>query len=312
MQGFTHELGKELLAQNKDRTARAYQTAVARLCDFCNNPELPLSAITSTLMIDFERHLFNEGLGRNTISSYMRSLRAIYNKAVEMQLILAQTTPPFKNVFTGVEPTRKRALNMDEINRLTAVNVKGNDKLFFALQLFLFGFHAKGMSFVDMAYLKKSDLRGDTIRYRRKKTKGLIELKITKSLREIIRYFTPMAKNSPYLLPIITSKGKDERLQYESALRLQNKRLNALGKLAKLPYPLSTHVCRHSWASFAKQLGTPLAVISDSLGHSSQQTTQIYLASIGQDVLDKVSERVSQLVQSPSQQFYSQSAYCNQ
>lgn len=307
---FVKTLTEGLLSQNKVRTARAYCSAVKRLTRFCGTTAIPLTHITAALLSAFEQSLFHDGLTRNTTSSYMRSLSAIYHRAVDQQLINAQTVNPFKNVFTGVEATRKRALNRVEINRLTKVDLHNNERLFFSLQLFLFGFHAKGMSFVDMAYLRKSDLRKDTIRYRRRKTRGVIGLKVTPALQEIIDYFAPLTKDSPYLLPIISAPGKDTRLQYESALRLQNKRLNALGKLAGLPSPLSTHVCRHTWASLAKQLNAPLAVISDSLGHSDQRTTQIYLASIGQDVLDRVSDRVSLLVQSPPPLVGRATGYC--
>jgi integrase len=247
-------------------------------------------------MVGFEQQLKAEGLSLNTISFYMRNLRSIYNRAVEMQLIVSQEIPPFKYVFTGRERTVKRALTQHEINRLNNADIPDNKHLFFARQLFFFGFHAKGMSFVDMAYLKKSDCKNGTIRYRRKKTGRIIELKVTSQLRELIDYFAPMVTGSPYLLPIITDSQKSERLQYESALRTQNSRLKALARLSGLEHALTTHVSRHTWASLAKQIHTPIAVISESLGHSDEKTTQIYLASFDRKVLDRVGERVSNLI----------------
>ena len=127
----------------------------------------------------------------------------------------------------------------------------------------------------------------------------MIELKVTKQLYKIIDTLAPMTKGTPYLLPIITDMQKDERQQYESGLRMQNRRLKILARKSELNDTLSTHVCRHSWASLARQIHTPLAVISESLGHSDEKTTQIYLASFDRSVLDKVSEQVSRLVKKP-------------
>ncbi len=296
---FVMQITKSDSLQDQGRTARAYRTAANRLCLFCKNKHLLISQMTTSLISDFEKHLLDEGLAHNTISFYMRNLRAIYNKAAQMQLIISSFDSPFKNVYTGVEKTRKRALSTTEINQLYNTDVQSNEILAVALQLFFFGFHAKGMSFVDMAYLKKKDVKNGTIRYRRKKTGRMIELKVTKQLYKIIDTLAPMTKGTPYLLPIITDMQKDERQQYESGLRMQNRRLKILARKSELNDTLSTHVCRHSWASLARQIHTPLAVISESLGHSDEKTTQIYLASFDRSVLDKVSEQVSRLVKKP-------------
>lgn len=280
----------------QDRTARAYQNAVRRLITFCKCKSLRLIDITAQLIEDFERSLKAEGLAPNTISFYMRNLRTLYNKAVKMQKLSRHEESPFANVFTGTEKTRKRALEREEIHQLNAVSLKGDKKLELAHKLFFFGFHASGMSFVDMAYLKKSDVKNGMISYRRKKTGRIIELKITEALQGLINYFRPLNRRTEYLLPIISDPQKDARQQYESGLSLQNKRLKQLGKRSNLKKILSTHVCRHSWASIARSLNIPIAVISEGLGHSDERTTSIYLASLGRKVLDEVSDKVSAVV----------------
>lgn len=195
---------------------------------------------------------------------------------------------------------KKRALSQEEMNSLNNASVGHDPRLRFARQLFFFGFHACGMSFVDMAYLKKSDIQNGSICYRRKKTGKMIEVKITKSLKKLIDFFYLKNPNTLYLSPIITDPDKDDRLQYESAVRLQNKRLRLLGKLSDFAHALTTHVCRYSWASLARKLNTPLAVISESLGHSDEKTTVIYLASFDRSVLDRVCDRVSALIKPPT------------
>lgn len=152
------------------------------------------------------------------------------------------------------------------------------------------------MSFVDLAYLEKKNVNGEYIRYKRKKTGRTIQVKITKPLQTLIYYFQKLTTNSPYLLPILSSSNKNERLQYESALSKQNKALKRLGDLCKFHCPLTTHVSRHSWASLARSIDTPLGIISECLGHNDEKTTYIYLASFDKRITNKVSERVSGLV----------------
>ncbi|MFV0420107.1 MAG: phage integrase SAM-like domain-containing protein [Dysgonomonas sp.] len=295
--GFVGQLSASYARRGQERTARAYLSAVRRLTRFCNNKQLPLSRITASLMEDFEQSLLLEGLSRNTISFYMRNLRVIYNKAVQMQQVAEQSQHPFANVYTGIETTRKRALSRSDINHIHDLDLSGKPALDFARRLFFFCFHARGMSFVDMVHLRKSDLRDGILFYRRQKTRQQIEVKLTGELKELIEGFAPQTRNSPYLLPIITRQEHNHRRQYESALRLQNKRLSVLGKKAGLNHPLTTHVARHSWASLAKEINTPLAVISESLGHSNQKTTYTYLSSFDRSILDKVGEEVSRLIQ---------------
>jgi integrase len=162
--------------------------------------------------------------------------------------------------------------------------------------MFLFCYHARGMCFVDMAFLRKSDLRGDTIVYRRHKTAQRIELHVLPAMRRIIDWFAPYTAGSHYLFPIITDGDKDVMLQYDSGLRLQNQRLKKIARLHGIKNGLSTHSARHSWATVAKSVSLPLAVISEGLGHSNQRTTEIYLASLERSVLDYASRVVSDAI----------------
>lgn len=305
--GFTQQLATMYSKRGQERTARAYLSAVKRLLNHSKNPKLKLSQITYHLIENFERTLIREGKAQNTISFYLRNLRAIYNKAVHKQQVTERSHHPFANIHTGIESTRKRSLTQSDISSLLKTDLSGKEKLAFARSLFLFCFHARGMSFVDMAYLKKSDLKNGIIYYRRKKTRQPIEVKLTPELTKLIDRLARYTQKSEYLLPII-SRYKNTRLQYESALRLQNKRLSILGKMASLSQPLSTHVARHTWASMAKQINTPIAVISESLGHSNQKTTYTYLSLLDRKLLDRASEKVSRMIQSIPMDTYAYSS----
>jgi len=167
-----------------------------------------------------------------------------------------------------------------------------------ALRLFIFAFHARGMSFVDLAYLKKNDidLRAGTLSYFRRKTGQFIEMTINQPLHRLITYFMETNINSPFLFPIIRNHSRRIYEQYCTGLRLQNERLKQVAARARLNKQLSTHQARHAWATIAKNENIPIWVISEGLGHTSVSTTYIYLDSFGASVLDQAHRKVSQAV----------------
>jgi integrase len=168
--------------------------------------------------------------------------------------------------------------------------------LYKALLYFLFAFHARGMAFIDLAFLKKNTIRNGYIHYYRQKTGKLLSVKITAPMQKILDYFSFMVVNSPYLFPIIDPGRSNERKQYETALTLQNRRLKIIGRIAGISKLLTTHVARHTWATIAKHNNVPLAVISECLGHRDERTTSIYLDSFETSVMDGASELVSNAI----------------
>jgi site-specific recombinase XerD len=304
---YTERLASELERSGNRRTAKAYRTAVYRLQQFSGHPRLGFEHLTAGLVSDFQQALKANGRSMNTISFYMRTLRAIYNKAVGEGRAGHHGESPFTRVYTGVPATRKLALSASELACLSALDPTDPDTvragrqelpehLAQGLAMFLFCYHARGMCFVDMANLKKADVADDTIRYRRSKTGQAIELTILPPMRRIIDWFAQRNAGSRYLFPIVDEAGGDAALQYESGLRLQNMRLKKIAAMCGISRKLSTHSARHSWATVAKNAGLPLAVISEGLGHSNQRTTEIYLASLERSVLDRASQVVSEAI----------------
>ncbi len=297
---FAEQLAADLERQRYERTARAYRSAARRFVQFLGGHDPKLEEITTGLVGEFQQRLKAEGRNMNTISFYMRTLRAIYNKALDEGRVARRAESPFARVYTGVAPTRKRALSSVELAQLSAFDPTAssgeallNESLQQALAMFLFCYHARGMCFVDLAHLKKSDLRGQTIRYRRRKTGQQIELAVHPAMRRILDWFASRTRGSEYLFPVITDPRRSARTQYENGLRLQNRRLRAVAACLGVGSRFSTHSARHSWATVARNEGLPLAVISEGLGHTSQRTTEIYLASLEQPVLDRASRLVS-------------------
>ena len=273
----------QLKLLGKHRTSETYTSTLASFTRFRLNKDIMLDEIDSALMMTYEAYLKSEQVCLNTISFYMRILRAVYNRAVEKNLITQ--CYPFKYVYTGIDKTIKRAVSIDTIRRIKKLDLSLYPSLEYARDLFLFSFYTRGMSFVDMAYLRKKDLNNGVLSYRRKKTGQQLHIKWEKCMQEIIDKYS--CNTTPYLLPIISSMVKDERTQYSSASAFTNRKLKEIQRLLELDTPLTMYVTRHSWASIAKNKNIPIAVISESMGHDSEATTQIYLASLSTDVIDK-------------------------
>lgn len=273
----------------KIRTSETYRSTLNSFLRFRQGDEnLLVDNVDSDLMLAYEAWLGQEGVSPNTASFYMRILRATYNRAVDKNLTTQRF--PFKHVYTGIGKTVKRAVSLDVIKKLKRMNLPFHSPQHYARDLFLFSFYTRGMSFVDMAFLKKKDLSGGILSYRRRKTGQLLVIKWESCMQEIIdKYDTA---GSPYLLPIIHKNGTDERKQYLSNLHHVNKHLKLIGTKLGLSIPMTLYVARHAWASIAKSKDIPISVISAGMGHDSEMTTRIYLASLDSEVIDKANSLI--------------------
>ena len=155
------------IQQEKVRTAETYKVALSRFSLFRSAQDLPLSEFTPELMGDYENWMHQQGLTNNTSSFYMRKLRSVYKKAVADGLVT--DVNPFRLVFTGHAKTRKRAIEPQIISIIESADID-DARMAFARDMFMFSFYTIGMSFVDMAYLKKDSLKNGVLTYRRKKT----------------------------------------------------------------------------------------------------------------------------------------------
>lgn len=270
------------------RTSETYQQALNSFRRFRENIDLHFDMLTADLMGQYESYLRAKGLTRNTTSFYIRILRCIYNRAVEEGL--AKQTDPFKRVYTGVDKTPKRALTLKEIKRIKDLDLTAHPGLEYARDMFLFSFYMRGMSFIDIAYLKKKDLSNGYVSYIRKKTGQQICVRWEHSMQEIVDKYS--RHPSPYMLPIITRQDGTERQQYLSKILFVNRKLKQVAMMAKIAIPLSMYVSRHSWASIAKSKNVPLSVISEGLGHDNEETTRIYLAAIQANQIDKANNSI--------------------
>lgn len=312
---YCEKVSTKLIDSGQTRTARAYCSAVRSLKRFLGNKELQLTDIDSGLMRKYESYLGGRGLGKNTISFYMRNLRALYYRAIEDKLIQAKPDNPFANVYTGVHLSKKRALELKDIRALRELaqqisGLKDKEKeirrrntwggLYDSLLYFNFCLEARGMSWVDMVFLKKNDIREGTFIYRRKKTDQELEIIVTPTMSKILSHFAGRTEGSPYVFPVIHPSKGSERQQYESGLRIQNERLALVAKMAGLEKKVTTHVSRHSWATIAKREKIDISLISELLGHNNIKTTYRYLACFDQSEMVKATEQVANALQAAS------------
>lgn len=265
--------------------------------------DVTLQELTSSMVCAYQQWLMENGVKKNSVSCYMRTLQSVYNRTV---ITTAEPLEkPFARVYRGIAKTRKRATSIAVMQKLKALNIHQGliaigksphrktflgllDKLMFARDLFIFCYCARGMAFVDAAYLKKQDIQNGIIRYRRRKTGQLIEVAVEPVMQEIIDRHALSAKDSPYLFPILPH-ADDERIYraYRSALRTYNCHLKLLSQMLDEDVNLSSYVARHSWASNMHEMNMPISVISRGLGHDSELTTQIYIKSLENNTVHK-------------------------
>lgn len=290
---YTKNIIAKLQRQGQYRTSETYNAALNSFRKFREGMDLCIEELDSELLLTYEAYLKIKGIAPNTISFYMKKLRAVYNRAVEEDLV--ENRNPFKRVFTSSEKTVKRAIPVKYIRRLKELDLSYSKPKCFARDMFLFSFYTRGMSFVDMAYLQKNNLKNDILSYRRKKTGQMLSIHWESCMQKIAERYASQL-HSPYLLSIIRESNVDPRKQYRNATTLINRNLKEIGKIIGLPLPLTMYVARHSWASIARAEGIPVSVISEGMGHDSERTTQIYLASLETQAIDNANKKILKLL----------------
>ncbi len=285
---FMESLIARFKQNGKIRTSETYKSTLNSFKKFRQDEDIMLDCLTSETMEKYEAWHKGRGVALNTISFYTRILRAAYNRAVEDDII--ENRNPFRKVYTGVDKTVKRALPLSVIKKIKALDLMLTPSLDFARDMFMMSFYLRGMSFIDMAFLKKTDLKNGHVIYRRRKTGQQLTIEWTKEMQMILDKYPENA--SGYLLPIIRNPDTNGRCTYRNMGYNINHNLKAIASMVGIAIPLTLYVARHSWASAAKAKGIPLSVIREGMGHDSEATTQIYLASLDTSVVDRANSLI--------------------
>ena len=290
------------LAENYKYSGNSFRDYLSTL----HKKDVPLSRVSEELLIAYQQWLWDRGIKRNTSVFYLRNLHAVYNKAVAQGLVTDRK--PFGLVQTNITHTEKRAVSPELIRDISTLDISdglvrlGQDprkkpfqrmlrELTFARDTFIFCFCARGLTFVDFAYLKRENIRHGCIVYERRKTGQYIEVEIQPQMQAFIDKYA--VAGGPYLFPVLTNTDiKTAHKQYNSAIRRYNKHLNRLSKMLGLNISLTSYVSRHSWATAAYHADFPVSHISEGMGHTSEKTTRIYLKSLESSKIDSENKRL--------------------
>ena len=297
--GFMKQVARGLQVEGNFGTAHVYRSSLNAIIAYRGKDDFAFNEVTSEWLKGFEVYLRGRGCSWNTVSTYLRTFRAVYNRAVDLRR--APYVPHlFRSVYTGTRADHKRALGNDDMKRVfckLSQSSGASSNMRRAQEFFILMFLLRGMPFVDLAYLRKSDLRGNVITYRRRKTGRPLSVTLTPEAMILVKKYMNRDPSSPYLFPLLKSREgtKEAYREYQLALRSFNQQLMLLGELLGLSDKLSSYTARHTWATLARDYGAPISVISAGLGHTSEEMTRVYLKDFDVSMLNQVNSMVTNL-----------------
>lgn len=271
-------------------TAMTYINAYRRFKEFREGKDLTFDELTPDMMECYEAWLKDRRLKQNSISCYLRTLCTLLYKATDEGVRIDSNL--FSHVRLSYVKTTKRAISEKEMRAIATLQLPEGTSIAFARDVFMFSFYMRGMPFVDIAYLRKKDLKNKMLAYSRKKTNQYLMVEWEKAQQKILDRYAHQMKNRSYLLPIIKNEDGTEYKQYQRMQININRALKKIGEMAELKMPLTTYVARHTWASVARDMNIPIAVISEGMGHNSIKTTQGYLNSIDISRINEANKRI--------------------
>ncbi len=293
---FMKEVADGLQMGGNFGTAHVYRSSLNAIIAYCGGEDFTFNEITPEWLKGFEIHLRKRKCSWNTVSTYMRILRAVYNRAVENNE--AKYIPRlFRYVYTGTRAEHQRALETGDVEKIFAglILLSGvNPAMQRARHFFILMFLMRGMPFVDLAYLRKSDLHGNVITYRRRKTGRPLSVTLTNEAMRIVRMYMNQDVHSPYLFSFLRSpEGTMEAYrEYQLALRSFNRQLLILGEFLGIPNRLSSYTARHTWATTAYYCEVHPGIISQAMGHSSITVTETYLKPFQNKKIDEANKLI--------------------
>lgn len=301
---FMKEVADGLQMGGNFGTAHVYRSSLNAIIAYCGGEDFTFNEITPEWLKGFEIHLRKRKCSWNTVSTYMRILRAVYNRAVDNNE--AKYIPRlFRYVYTGTRAEHQRALETGDVEKIFAglILLSGvNPAMQRARHFFILMFLMRGMPFVDLAYLRKSDLHGNVITYRRRKTGRPLSVTLTNEAMRIVRMYMNQDVHSPYLFSFLRSpEGTMEAYrEYQLALRSFNRQLLILGEFLGISNRLSSYTARHTWATTAYYCEVHPGIISQAMGHSSITVTETYLKPFQNKKIDEANKLIIDFIKRSS------------
>ena len=293
---FMKQVARGLQMEGNFGTAHVYRSSLNAIIAYRGKGDFTFHEVTPEWLKGFEIHLRGRGCSWNTVSTYLRTFRAVYNRAVDCRGAV-YVPHLFRSVYTGTRADRKRALDTEDMQKvftkLPQSSVVTSD-MRRTQELFVLMFLLRGLPFVDLAYLRKSDLHDNVITYRRRKTGRPLSVTLTPEALELLKKYMNRDSHSPYLFSLLKSgEGtKEAYREYQLALRSFNQQLTLLGEVLGLNDKLSSYTARHTWATTAYYCEIHPGIISEAMGHSSIKVTETYLKPFRNKKIDEANATV--------------------
>ena len=273
---------------------------ILRVIAYRGKGDFTFHEVTPEWLKGFEIHLRGRGCSWNTVSTYLRTFRAVYNRAVDCRGAV-YVPHLFRSVYTGTRADRKRALDTEDIQKVFTKLPQSSavtSDMRRTQELFVLMFLLRGLPFVDLAYLRKSDLHDNVITYRRRKTGRPLSVTLTREAMVLLKRYMNRDSSSPYLFSLLESREgtKEAYREYQLALRSFNQQLLLLGQLLGLGDRLSSYTARHTWATTAYYCEIHPGIISEAMGHSSITVTETYLKPFRNKKIDEANQLVTDFV----------------
>jgi len=290
---FWEEIIGEMIEAGRTGNARANRDTYNSLKMFNRSTNLTFKQVTPTYLNKYEVFLRSRGGTDGGIGVRMRAIRALYNFAINRNIIKLDFYP-FKAYKLSKLKGKgaKRALSFDEVQRIVKMNIEDYPTLRNTRNYFVFSFYTRGMNFTDMMKLEWNDIKGDRIFYTRSKTKGNFILKVLPPVQEILDYYQKNSKGTKYVFPLLLKENMmptQIENRKSKTLKKYNKDLKEIARICEIDKNISSYVARHSFANCLKQKGVATDVISESMGHQNLAITQAYLKELDSSVLDEAS-----------------------
>lgn len=296
---FTYfgEIVTRLEQANRIGYSNIFQSTKKSLEKFRGGKDFSFSDVNTAFLVKYEDFLSGREVSPNGIFVYMRTFKTLINYAKRDNVVLEDFDPFKEFSFTKYRriKTKKRAISKEQIQKFIDQNFEPETSLFHSKNYFLFSYYNRGINFIDMAFLKWENIKNGRLDYVRRKSKERFTIGMLEPAIKILEYYRKNYYESEdgYIFPIlnethITARGIDNRI--DKVLKTVNKDLKTIAKEAKIDEKLTTYVARHSYATIMKRSGISTSIISEAMGHESEKTTQIYLDTFENHVLDEASK----------------------
>jgi len=295
---FFNEIISELELSGRIGNAKAYKETKEAIIKFAGK-EILFEHITPEFLEKFEVYLRSRENNDGGIAFKMRELRALFNTSIRRKIINRELYPFGEYKISKLKTKKnKKALSVEDFKKFRDVNLSNHPCLIEAYNYSMFSFYTRGMNFIDMMFLKWSDIQDGRIYYTRSKTKGQFNIEVTEKVQEILDYYKSQNRPTQYVFPIILKEDltlKQIAARKHKVLSRYNKKLKKISKIAGIEKDISSYTFRHSFATILKQIGTSTDVISELMGHTDVQITMTYLKEFDKEILDNENRKLLEI-----------------